>query len=78
MMFLSRLKKIKGNMVLTSAPTSVRLAKNSESLAAKFEAQVKWMRERGITASLDGTQKQNRKSVRVLPTGLMKSKSLDK
>ena len=77
MMFLSRLKKNKRNMVLASAPTSVKLAKNSESLAAKYEAQVKWMREKGITASLDGTQKQNRKSERVLPTRLIKSGTLD-
>ena len=77
-MFFSRTKKYRGNLVLASAPTSVRLVDESESLATKYDAQVKWMRERGITESLDGTQERGRKSARSLPAELMKSESLDK
>ncbi len=71
-MLLQRLRKFRGSLVLTSAPTSARPADKSESLAAKYDAQVKWMREKGITGTLDETQEEGRKPAHSAPTSLMK------
>ncbi len=63
-------------MVLASAPTRTRPVEESESLAEKYDAQVKWMRERGITGSLDGTPE--RKLARSAPAGLIRAENSEK
>ncbi len=71
-MFLQRLKKFKGSLVLASAPTRTKPSEGSRSLAKKYDAQVKWMREKGITGTLDMTQERGRKPARSAPTSLMR------
>ncbi len=65
-------------MVLASVPTTARPAEVSQSLAEKYDAQVKWMRERGITGSLDGTPERGRKPARFAPAGLMRPENAEK
>jgi len=77
-MLLQRLRKLRGSLVLTSAPTSARPADESESLAAKYDAQVEWMREKGITGSLSGTEERDREPARSVPPGLMTSENVEK
>ena len=77
-MLFRRLKKFRGILVLASVPTTVSLGEVSQSLAEKYDAQVKWMRERGITGSLDGTPERGRKLARSAPAGLMKPENSEK
>jgi hypothetical protein len=74
-MLLQRLRKFRGSLALTSVPTSASPADESESLAAKYDAQVKWMREKGITGTLDETQEGGRKPARSAPASLMRSEN---
>jgi hypothetical protein len=62
-MFFRRQKKVRGALVLTSAPTRARPAEESESLAEKYDAQVKWMREKGITGTLSKIEQVEERSV---------------
>ena len=77
-MLFRRLKKFRGNLVLASAPTRIKPAEESQSLTEKYDAQVKWMREKGITGSLDGTPERGRKLARSAPAGLMKPENSEK
>ena len=77
-MLFRRLKKFRGVLVLASAPTRIKPAEESQSLAEKYDAQVKWMRERGITGSLDGTPEPGRKLARSAPAGLMRPEKSEK
>jgi hypothetical protein len=72
-MLFRRLKKFGGSLVLASVPTSARLAEVSQSLAEKYDAQVKWMREKGITGTLDETR--DREPERSVPAALMRRKN---
>ena len=49
---LFRSLKKSPNLVLKSVSTAARFSEQSESLAAKYEAQVAWMDEKGIVGSL--------------------------
>ncbi len=71
-MFLQRLKKFKGSLVLASTPTRTKPSKDPQSLAEKYDAQVEWMREKGITGTLDETQEGGRKPARSAPASLMR------
>ena len=62
-MFFRRQKKVRGALVLTSAPTRARPAEESKSLAEKYDAQVKWMREKGITGTLSQIERAEERSV---------------
>ena len=62
-MFFRRQKKVRGALVLTSAPTRARPAEESKSLAEKYDAQVKWMREKGITGTLSQIELAEERSV---------------
>ncbi len=77
-MLFRRLKKFRRSLVLASVPTTARLAEVSQSLAEKYDAQVKWMRERGITGSLDPTPERGRKPARSAPAGLMRPEKPEK
>ena len=70
-----RLKKTRGSLELASAPTRARPAEESQSLADKYDAQVKWMRERGIAGGLDGTPERGRKVACSAPVGLVGPKN---
>ncbi len=74
-MLFQRLKKFKGSLVLASAPTRIQPSKESQSLAEKYDAQVKWMREKGITGTLDETQEGDRKPARSAPASLMRAEN---
>jgi hypothetical protein len=50
-MFLARLRVSRYALVLTSAPTTARPSEESEALIEKYNAQVMWMKERGIPGS---------------------------
>ncbi len=64
-MFFRRQKPPRSAPVLTFATTKARPAEEfSTSLAEKYDAQVKWMRERGITG---GVGKKGQDSVRSVP-----------
>jgi hypothetical protein len=76
-MLFQRLKKFKGSLVLASAPTRTKPAKESQSLAEKYDAQVQWMREKGITGTLDETQEGDRKPARSAPASLMRAENLE-
>jgi hypothetical protein len=56
-------------LVLKSAPTTVRFAEESKTLAEKYEAQVRWMQEKGITGGIDQTE---RKPARRAPRAVFK------
>ena len=71
-MFFRRLTKFRGSLVLASVPTSARPAEVSKSLAEKYDAQVKWMRERGITGSLGATLEQSQNSARPASADLVR------
>ncbi len=77
-MLFRRLKKFGGSLVLASVPTTARLAEVSQSLAEKYDAQVKWMRERGITGSLGETPERDREPERSVPAALMRRKNSKK
>ena len=56
-MFFRRQKPPRSAPVLTFATTRARPAEEFDSsLAEKYDAQVKWMREKGITGSLGKTE----------------------
>ena len=67
-----------GNVTLASVPTKTKLAEESQTLAQKYDAQVNWMRERGITGSLDGAPAPDRKPARPAPVSLMKPERSEK
>ncbi len=77
-MLFRRLKKFRGTLVLASVPTTARPAEVSQSLVEKYDAQVKWMREKGITGSLDETPERGRKLARSAPAGLMRPENSEK
>ena len=49
---MSFLRKNKWAPVLKSAPTRIRTAEESKTLAEKYAAKLEWMREKGITGSV--------------------------
>ena len=64
-MFFRRQQPPRSAPVLTFATTPARPAEEfSSSLAEKYDAQVKWMRERGITG---GVGKTEQNAVRLVP-----------
>ncbi len=77
-MLFRRLKKFRRSLVLASAPTGIKPAEESQSLTEKYDAQVKWMREKGITGSLDRTPKRGRKPARSETAGLMRPENSEK
>ena len=77
-MLFRRRKKFRPSLVLASAPTGIKPAEESQSLAEKYDAQVKWMREKGITGSLDETPERGRKLARSAPAGLMRPENSEK
>lgn len=63
-MFFRRHKPPRTAPVLTFATTKARPAEEfSTSLAEKYDAQVKWMRERGITGGVGKTDQDTVRSV---------------
>ena len=77
-MFLQRRKKFKGSLILASGRIRTKPSKESQSLAEKYDAQVKWMREKGITGTLDETQERSRKPARSVPASLMRPDNSEK
>ncbi len=70
-MLFRRLRKFRESLVLSSAPTVTKPTEESQSLAEKYDAQVQWMREKGITGTLDGTPDPSQKPERSVPASLM-------
>ncbi len=64
--------------MLASAPTKIRPAEEFQSLAQKYDAQVKWMREKGITGILDGTADPSQKPERSVPASLVRPENPEK
>ncbi len=63
-MFFRRQKPPRSAPVLTFATTRARPAEEFDSsLAEKYDAQVKWMREKGITGSLGKTEQDAARTV---------------
>ena len=63
-MFFRRHKPPRTAPVLTFATTKARPAEEfSTSLAEKYDAQVKWMREKGITGTLNQIERAEERSV---------------
>jgi len=65
--FLLRPKRTRKGLVLTSVPTRVGPTEESQSLAEKYDAQVKWMNEKGITGCLEEMPRRRLKPVHAAP-----------
>ena len=77
-MLFQRIKKRTETLAFDSAATEARSVEASESLAEKYEAQVQWMREKGITGSLDRTPNKSGQSAGTVAARLLSSEDSEK
>ncbi len=56
-MLFRRRKRTKDPLVLNSLPTTAKLSEESNTLADKCAAQVKWMQEKGIGGNLTESER---------------------
>ena len=77
-MLFQRIKKRTESLAFDSASTEARPVEAFESLAEKYEARVQWMREKGITGSLDRTPDKSRQSAGAVAARLLSSDNSEK